>query len=130
MKHLKLFENKNAAIFILEINYMFEVEYCGFDDYLQVFYTKQDAENWLINMCNDTQDAILSGDFKIEQKDKFKKFELENFKKCEDFIYKLTEEFGNHHDIITYIRLSEDIIQSEEIRDDVKMKISTNKYNL
>jgi uncharacterized protein (DUF608 family) len=97
----------------------------------KIFQTKRDCENYLINLCNDMQTKIMnSNDFTDDAKQKYGEYILNNREICEDFIYEIADEFADGN-VRSEIEIREEMIEGNiEIRDDIKMKLDANKYNI
>ena len=126
MKHLKLYENQQQNIVILNATDIFDG--WTFTSFQKPFFTKQDAENYMINHCNHEQDNILNSN-EDEHIKKIGKIQIHTFKDCENFLYTCVELLG-HDELETYISINENIINSVEIDKDVKLKLTSQKYNI
>jgi hypothetical protein len=139
MKHLKLYENAGQTVYVLKLDDIFENK-GSFSSYIKIFHTKQHAENYLINLCNDLQEEIVNDDEPItnwgaytdKEKEKFGQYKLNDYDTCSDFLYELSSDFGpkDEEDFETYIAIDDYQIENVEIKDNVKTKIEANKYNL
>jgi hypothetical protein len=136
MKHLRLFENRSQKIFIVRCDdIVFDA--IELSSFTKTFFTKKDAENWFIVECNKIQDDIIDDDeddYTVEQKKKYDKYILNNFKECQNFIYKVTgdylSKYSDEDELEPYIEIYEDEILSVDIPDDIKIKWDAKKYNL
>lgn len=128
MKHIKVFDNKQLEIVILNVTDIWD-NY-GFTSFQKPFYTEQDAINWMINDCNEAQDTILNNDnINKNTKSKIRNMNLCDKESCEGFYYTMAELEG-HDELETYISIDKDFIDTEEINSDVKIKLKAKQYNI
>ena len=58
-------------------------------------------------------------------------YKLGNYDDCVEFLYDLSSKYGpDEEDFQPYINIYDTQIESVKIRDDVKVKMDANKYNL
>jgi uncharacterized protein (DUF608 family) len=130
MKYLRTYENVGQSVWFFKGKGLFdEVGYYYSEN--KIFQTEKDCINYLINLCNDVQTKIMnSNDFTDDAKQKYGAYILSNREKCEDFIYEIADEYTDGQ-VRSEIEIREEIIEGNiEIRNDIKMKLDANKYNI
>ena len=133
MRYLKLYENANSQVYILQIKtYLYSEYELVWDDIQMVFKTKKDCDNWIINKFNDLQFRIINDeDMTDDAKEKYGKYILDTVDICSDFSYDIYEEYSNNSDPEWFFEVYEVEPESNvEIREDVLMRIEARKYNL
>jgi hypothetical protein len=130
MKYLRVFENANQTIWILNMDDVFEDE-GYFSSFTKVFPNEESVINYIINYCNDIQEKILnSNNYTDNAKEKYGKILLYNYQNCEYFLFELSDEFDHSDELETFIHYYESEMKDVQIRDDIKIKLDARKYNL
>lgn len=131
MKYLKMYENSNQSIWVLNAENIFESP-GSFSSYIEIFDTRKSAENYLINVCNDIQINIMESnedEYVDDIKDDFGGYILNDEKTCTQFLSDLCDQFSNG-EFESGCYIFEKQIENAEIRKDIKIRIDAKKYNL
>jgi hypothetical protein len=136
MKHIKIYENAAGEVWTLSIKGLFAEKslkhnYLITNSLFEIFSTRQDLNNYVINMMNDLYDVMMhDNDIIDDLKNNFKNISLETLEDCREFYNSL-----NYNALEPEIESEFEInnitpIKNVKVREDVKLKIDARKYNL
>ena len=134
MKYLKLYENKKDTFYMLDIKGWFKNEWrnnINYDSDESFYKTKEDLENFTINLINKTYSHIMkSNEFTDDFKNTFQDIYLDTFEECNEFFIAFNEDYCDNSE--EYYLYSHKITPTTniEIDEDIKMRIDARKYNL
>ena len=131
MKYLQIYESLGRSVWVLNGTDIFDSP-GSFSSYTKLFKTEKDCENYLINLCNELQDEIMSSnEYTDDTQENYKKYSLDDLGDCKKFLYELGQDFGEEFEQIeTHIAIYEDVVETVQIKDEYKIKTDAKKYNL
>ena len=128
MKFLKNFESTNDTVWILECKDVYEDE--TFISFVDVFRSEEDLDNYVIIYWNDVQNSVVNNDsYDDDIREKINNYILDDYEKCDHFMYDMYDICDFDLDPEMW-KKKKDINSNIQLDEDLKMKLSSKKFNL